>query len=72
MERFIRCQKVERYRRLLERVTEEPDRPTILKLLSEEQKKQKRRPRSNLISLVGKLIGSAHCGGSGLCAARIY
>jgi hypothetical protein len=33
MERFIRCQNVERYRRLLERVTEEPDRQTILNLL---------------------------------------
>ena len=42
MERFIRCQNVKRYRRLLlERVTEEPDRQTILKLLAEEQQKQR-------------------------------
>ena len=41
MERFIRCQNVERYRRLLERVTEEPDRQTILNLLPEELQKQK-------------------------------
>jgi hypothetical protein len=41
MERFIRCQNVERYRRLLERVTEEPDRQTILNLLAEELQKQK-------------------------------
>ena len=41
MERFIRCQNVKRYGRLLERVTEEPDRQTILKLLAEEQQKQR-------------------------------
>ena len=41
MERFIRCQNVERYRRLLERVTDEPDRQTILKLLAQEQQKQR-------------------------------
>ena len=41
MERFIRCQNVERYRRLLERVTEQSDRQTILNLLAEEQQKQK-------------------------------
>jgi hypothetical protein len=41
MDRFIRCQNVERYRRLLERVTEESDRQTILNLLAEEQRKQK-------------------------------
>jgi hypothetical protein len=38
MGRFIRCQNVARYRRLLERVTEEPD---PLKLLAEEQQKQR-------------------------------
>jgi hypothetical protein len=41
VERFIRCQNVKRYRRLLEHVTEESDRQTILTLLAEEQKKQK-------------------------------
>ena len=41
MERFIRCQNVKRYRRLLERVTEEPVRQTILSLLAEEQQKQR-------------------------------
>jgi hypothetical protein len=41
MERFIRCQNVERYRRLLERVTEEPDRQTILNLLAEKQQEQR-------------------------------
>jgi hypothetical protein len=41
MDRFIRCQNVARYRRLLERVTEETDRQTIIKLLTEEQRKQK-------------------------------
>jgi hypothetical protein len=33
---FVRSQNVERYRRLLERVTEESDRRTITKLLAEE------------------------------------
>jgi hypothetical protein len=41
MDRFIRCQNVERYRRLLERVTQEPDRQIIINLLAEEQRKQK-------------------------------
>jgi hypothetical protein len=41
VERFIRRQNVEHYRRLLERVIEEPDRQTSLKLLAEEQKRQK-------------------------------
>ena len=41
MDRFIRCQNVERYRRLLERVTQESDRQIIIKLLAEEQRKQK-------------------------------
>ena len=41
MERFIRCQNVERYRRLLERVTEQSDRQTILNLLAEERQKQR-------------------------------
>jgi len=38
---FVRSQNVERYRRLLERVTEKSDRQTIIKLLAEEQEKQK-------------------------------
>ena len=41
MERFIRGQNVELYRRILERVTEQSHRQTILKLLDEEQQKQK-------------------------------
>jgi len=41
MDRFIRCQNVKRYSRLLERVTEELDRRTIRNLLAEELQKQK-------------------------------
>jgi hypothetical protein len=41
MDQFIRCQNVTRYRRLLERVTEELDRQKILNLLAEVQQKQK-------------------------------
>ena len=41
MDRFIRILNVARYRRLLERVTEEPDRETIIKPLAAEQHKQK-------------------------------
>jgi hypothetical protein len=41
MERFIRRQNVKRYRRLLERVTEESDRQKILNRLAEERQKQK-------------------------------
>ena len=41
MDKFIRSQKVERYSRLLERVTEELDRQLIINLLAEEQQKQK-------------------------------
>ena len=41
MERFIRCQNVERFRRLLERVTEELDRQKIINLLADELQKQK-------------------------------
>ena len=41
MERFIRFQDVERYRRLLDQVTEQSVRQKILKLLDEEQQKQK-------------------------------
>ena len=41
MDKFIRSQKVERYSRLLERVTEESDRQLIINLLAEEQQKQK-------------------------------
>ena len=45
MDRFVRSQNVERYRRLLESVTEESKRQTILNLLGEERQKQKRRQR---------------------------
>ena len=41
MDRFIRRQNVERYCRLLERVTEESDRQTIIDLLAAERQKQK-------------------------------
>ena len=41
MEQFIRCQNVERFRRLLERVTEESDRQKIINLLADEMQKQK-------------------------------
>jgi hypothetical protein len=41
MDRFVRSQNVERYRRLLERVTDESDRQQIVKLLAEERTKQK-------------------------------
>jgi hypothetical protein len=41
MDQFIRTQNVARYRRLLERVTEESGRQTIFNLLAEEQQKQK-------------------------------
>ena len=41
MDQFVRSQNVARYRRLLERVTEEPDRQKILNLLAEERQKQR-------------------------------
>jgi hypothetical protein len=41
MDQFVRSQNVARYRRLLERVTEDSDRQTIIKLLAEAQHKQK-------------------------------
>jgi hypothetical protein len=41
MDRFVRSQNVERYRRLLESVTEESKRQTTLNLLGEERQKQK-------------------------------
>jgi hypothetical protein len=37
MDKFIRSPKVERYSRLLERVTEESDRQQIINLLAEER-----------------------------------
>jgi len=41
MDEFVRSQNIERYRRLLERVTDESDREQIINLLAEERKKQK-------------------------------
>ena len=41
MDRFVPSQNVERYRRLLESVTEESKRQTILNLLGEDRQKQK-------------------------------
>ena len=40
MDQFVRSQNVERYRHLLERVTEESDRQQIINLLAEEQQKK--------------------------------
>ena len=41
MDQFVRSQNVERYRSLLERVTEESDRQQVINLLAEERQKQK-------------------------------
>ena len=41
MDQFVRSQNIERYRRLLERATEESDRQHIINLLAEERQKQK-------------------------------
>jgi hypothetical protein len=41
MDRFVRSQNVEHYRRLLERVTDESNRQQIINLLAEERQKQK-------------------------------
>jgi hypothetical protein len=41
MDRFIRRENVEHYRRLLERVTEESERQTITNLLADTLQKQK-------------------------------
>jgi len=41
MDQFVRSQNVARYRRLLERVTDESDRQHIIDLLAEERRKQK-------------------------------
>jgi hypothetical protein len=41
MGEFVRSQNVKRYCRLLERVTGEADRQTIINLLDEERQKQK-------------------------------
>ena len=41
MDQFVRSQNVERYRRLLERVTDEIDRQQVINLLAEERQKQK-------------------------------
>jgi hypothetical protein len=41
VDQFIRRQNVERYRRLLQRVTEESDRQKVINLLAQERQKQK-------------------------------
>lgn len=41
MERFIRRQNIERYKRLLETTTDEKERERIRRLLQEEQEKQR-------------------------------
>jgi hypothetical protein len=41
MDQFVRSQNVARYRRLLERVTDESDRQQIINLLAEGRQKQK-------------------------------
>ena len=40
MDQFVRSQHVARYRHLLERMTEESDRETIIKLLAEQHKRK--------------------------------
>jgi hypothetical protein len=68
MDQFVRSQNVERYRRLLERVTDESDRQQIINLLAEERQKQKRRWRSGLVATDGgelrQAAGFAAEGGS--------
>jgi rubrerythrin len=39
MEWFVSQQNIERYRKLLDRLTDEPQRGVLFKLLAEEQKK---------------------------------
>ena len=41
MDRFVRSQNVEHYRRLLEHVTDESNRQQIINLLAEERQNQK-------------------------------
>ena len=41
MDQFVRSQNVERYRRLLERVTNKSDQQQLIDLLAEESQKQK-------------------------------
>ena len=41
MDDFVRSQNVERYRRLLERVTDESDRQQIINLIAEERQNKK-------------------------------
>jgi hypothetical protein len=41
VEQFIRSENVKLYSRLLEDIVEEPKRATIIRLLAEEQQKQK-------------------------------
>jgi hypothetical protein len=41
MDRFIRRENVKHYRKLLERVTDPIEREQIMKLIAEEQQKQK-------------------------------
>ena len=41
MDEFVRSQNVARYRRLLERVTDESNRQQIINLLADERQKQK-------------------------------
>ena len=41
MDKFVRSQNIARYCKLLDRVTEEPDRQRIIELLAEEREKQK-------------------------------
>ena len=59
MDRFIRCQNIKRYRRLLERVTEELDRQTIRNLLAEELQKQRDAGDPILIRMVGNQFRSS-------------
>jgi hypothetical protein len=77
MDRFVRSQNVERYRRLIASVTENESvasqvrRETIIALLTEDQQKQNK-PVIQFNRLDSGTASLTNCGGSRLCAARIY
>jgi hypothetical protein len=56
IDRFIRRQNVERYRRLLESTEDETQRRLVLKLLAEEQQKQKDAGDRPNMSQVGPIV----------------
>jgi len=67
VDRFIRAQNVERYRGMLERVTDEIDRKAILTLLAAEQQKQKNAAICSRIKTDGNTIHELR---SSTCAQR--